>query len=125
MFLVGDLKKSCDHPFVRDKRFEFIICSYKSGDHGKFHWHSEVDEFEIVTEGRIGYYFVESGRTDWYSTGDLSYIPAGCCVKRIVNESARTIAIKIPSSAEKVHCRICDRNCSHRVEAYQKYVSKP
>ena len=125
VFLVGDLKKTSDHPFVRDDRFEFIICSYKSGDHGKLHWHLKVDEFEIVTEGRIGYFFVETGRTEWYSAGDFSYIPAGCCVKRIVNESARTIAVKIPSNAGKVDCIKCDRECTERIEAYHLDDSEP
>jgi len=118
VFLVGNLKELTEYPFIQDSRFEFIVCQDAPGDHGRFHWHAEVDEYEIVIEGRIGYYFVEKAQTIWYSSGDFSHIQAGCCVRRIVNETARTIAIKVPSSAEKRHCSDCDRECGDRQSPY-------
>jgi hypothetical protein len=44
------------------------------------------------------------------------------CVQRLVRQAARTVAIKVPSSAEssaeKVHCAQCPRECGSRVAPY-------
>lgn len=116
VFLVGDLKKPTPHPFVRDTRVELIACFYDTGDDGRFHWHPEVTEYELVLDGKVGYLDVASGDTLWYRPGDLSVIPAGLCVKRVVPRSSRTLAVKVPSHDEKVHCDACDRECSFREE---------
>ncbi len=116
LFLVGDLKRPNPHPFVRDKRIELILCFYQAGDGGEFHWHGEVTEYEVVLEGRIAYIEAANGATLWFGPGDCSVIPPGLCVKRVVQERSRTVAIKVPSSAEKVHCRSCRRQCISRIE---------
>ena len=119
VFLVGDLQKPSPHPFVRDDRLEVIVCSYQAGDDGLYHWHREVTEYELVTEGEVGYFEVGNGETHWFNMGDFIVIPAGVCVRRLVCQSAKTVAMKVPSSAEKVHCGQCRRVCAWRVEPYR------
>jgi hypothetical protein len=115
LFLVGDLKRPNPHPFVRDARLELILCYYQPGDNGLHHWHSEVTEYELVLEGEIGHFDVATGETQWFGPGDLRILPPGVCIQRRIRTAARTVAIKVPSSAEKVHCRDCPRDCASRV----------
>ena len=118
VFLVGNLTKPTKYPFIRDSRVEFIVCSYKTGDHGDFHWHEDLDEYEIVIEGTIGYHYACSDVKEWFRKGDFSFIPAGVCVKRLVNEPARTIAVKVPSNSSKTFCNQCNRICHNRLFPY-------
>jgi mannose-6-phosphate isomerase-like protein (cupin superfamily) len=118
LFLIGNLQRENPHPFVRDPRLELILCYYNSGDDGLPHWHREVTEYEIVIEGESGILEVATGRARWFGSGDLVVIPPGVCVKRLVRKTVRTLAIKIPSKAEKVHCAGCPRECSARLAPY-------
>jgi len=59
-----------------------------------------------------------AGETHWFSAGDLVAIPAGACVKRLVRRPARGLTLKVPSSAGKVHCGECPRECTWRVEPF-------
>ena len=104
VFLVGDLKKSINHDYIKDTRIEFILCRYEKGDHGEPHWHPETDEYEIITSGKIGYQDCMSGNITWYQKGDFSYIPAKKCVKRLVYTKSETIAVKVPSDDKKYIC---------------------
>jgi len=115
LFLVGDLQRENPHAFVQDSRLELILCYYNLGDDGLPHWHSEVTEYELVLEGEIGYVDTRTGETQWFGPGDLSIVPPAACVQRIVRKPARTLAIKVPSSAEKVHCAECRRECAARL----------
>lgn len=115
LFLVGDLQRRNPHPFVRDSRLELILCFYNPGDDGRPHWHPEVTEYEFVLEGEIGYLNTATGETEWFTAGDLRCLPAGICVKRMVRRATRTLAIKVPSNAEKIHCAECSRACARRV----------
>ena len=117
LFLVGDLQRPNPHAFVRDRRLEVILCFYQPGDDGLPHWHADVTEYEIVLEGEVGHVDSATGETHWFSPGDLRVLPPGVCVKRVVRRPARTVAIKVPSSAEKVHCAECPRACAARLEA--------
>ncbi|MBM4134684.1 MAG: hypothetical protein FJ245_13075 [Nitrospira sp.] len=119
VYLVGDLQRSVPHPFVRDGRAEFAVCQYEAGDDGEFHWHRQLSEYEIVTEGKIGYIEAASGRIHWFHAGDVSIIPAGVCVKRLVRQPARTVVMKVPSANDKVHCGSCPRECRSRVHPYE------
>jgi quercetin dioxygenase-like cupin family protein len=118
VFLVGDLQRPTPHPFIRDRRVELIVVSYEAGDEGRYHWHPDVTEYEIVTEGEIGYFEVATGETHWFDAGDLIAIPAGACVKRLVRRPARGVTLKVPSAAGKVHCQCCARECAWRVEPF-------
>lgn len=122
VFLVGDLQKPTPHPFIREQRVELIVCSYQPNDNGQFHWHPRVTEYEWVVEGEIGYFEVATEQTHWFTAGDLIVIPNGVCVRRLVREVARTIALKIPSLDEKIHCAQCNRTCSWRVYPYQGLI---
>ena len=55
IFLVGNLLKEVGYKFFRDKRLELILCKYKKGENGIPHWHTEIDEYEYVINGEIGY----------------------------------------------------------------------
>jgi len=118
LYLVGDLKKPNEYPFFRDQRVEMIVCYYSPGDDGAHHWHSKVTEYEIILEGMVGYLEAASGIILWFHPGDCSVVPAGVCVKRLIPERARTVAIKVPSSAEKIQCRACSRDCPSRQQPY-------
>jgi quercetin dioxygenase-like cupin family protein len=118
VFLVGDLRRPTPHPFIRDKRVELVIVGYEAGDEGRYHWHPDVTEYELVVEGEIGYFEVATGETHWFPAGDLVAIPAGACVRRLVRRRARGVTLKVPSSAGKVHCDGCDRQCRWRVEPF-------
>jgi hypothetical protein len=118
LFLVGDLRLPNPHPFVRDERLELILCFYQAGDDGLPHWHEKVTEYEVVLEGEVGNLDVATGETHWFRPGDLRILPPGTCVKRILRGPARTVAIKVPSNAEKVHCAQCPRECGSRLEPY-------
>lgn len=120
VFLVGNLQKPCPHPFIRDERLELIVCSYLPGDDGLLHWHRNITEYELVIEGEIGVFEVESGETHWFTAWDLIVIPAGKCVQRIVRRATKTVTVKVPSSADKVHCAQCSRACWRRVESYRE-----
>lgn len=120
LFLAGDLRQPNPHPFFRDPRLEIIACKYEAGDGGLFHWHACVTEYEYVLEGSISYLEAATGLLHRYEPGDLTLIPSGVCVRRIVDESCRTLALKIPSNAEKVHCGQCSRECPSRQEAFQE-----
>ncbi len=119
LFLVGDLQLPCPHPFFRDPRLEVIACQYAPGDHGRFHWHSAITEYEMVLEGSVTYVEAATGQARIYKTGDFATVPAGVCVKRLIDEPCRTLAIKVPSGNEKIHCRECDRVCARRAEGFQ------
>ena len=118
LFLAGNLKRPNPHPFLRDARLEWIMCFYEQGDHGIPHWHAEVTEYEVILEGEIGYFEVATGETQWLRTGDFSAVPAGVCVRRMVRERARTVAVKVPSNAERVVCAECPRQCASRLTPY-------
>jgi mannose-6-phosphate isomerase-like protein (cupin superfamily) len=116
VFLAGDLKKPCPNPFFRDARLEVIACKYKAGDDGRFHWHSAITEYEYVLEGSVTYVEAATGEARRFHAGDFATVPAGVCVRRLIDEACRTLAVKVPSGDEKVHCRECDRECERRVE---------
>jgi len=118
LFLAGDLRLPNPHPFFRDPRVEIIACKYDAGDGGRYHWHALVTEYEFVLEGSVSYMEAATGALHRYEAGDLTLIPAGVCVRRIVDQPCRTLALKIPSSAEKIHCRECRRKCPSRQEPY-------
>ena len=123
LFLVGNLQRENPHPFVRDQRLELILCYYQPGDDGLPHWHREVTEYEIVLEGVSEALDVATGRTHWFGVGDLIVIPPGVCVQRLIRKPTRTLAIKIPSHAEKVHCAGCSRECPARLAPYSQEES--
>jgi len=116
IYMVGSLRRPVPHPFFRDERAEVILCFYKKGDGGLFHWHPEVTEYEFVIEGRMGYHSVSDGREHWFEAGDMICIPAGICVRRLVPTRVRTLTVKVPSRDDKIHCRRCVRVCPCRVE---------
>jgi len=118
LFLVGNLQRENPHPFVRDPRLELILCYYDAGDDGVPHWHREVTEYELILEGESGTLDAATGQTHWFAAGDLIVIPPGVCVQRLIRKPTRTVTVKIPSSAEKVHCAGCPRECSARVAPY-------
>ena len=119
LFLAGDLRLPNPHPFFRDPRVEIIACKYGAGDGGRFHWHAVVTEYEYVLEGSVSYVEAATGLLQRFGPGDLTLIPAGVCVRRIVDEPCRTLALKLPSSAEKIHCRDCGRQCPSRQEPFE------
>ncbi len=120
LFLAGDLKKPTPHPFFRDNRLEIIACSYNAGDNGLFHWHPLVTEYEYILEGKLSYIEASTGAVHQLKAGDLGHVPVGVCVGRVVEEPCRTLAIKVPSLDEKIHCRQCGRVCLCRQEAFVK-----
>jgi mannose-6-phosphate isomerase-like protein (cupin superfamily) len=120
IFLVGNLLRSCPHPFFRDRRLEVIVCQYEAGDHGQFHWHPEVTEYEYILEGSLAYREAETGNITVFQAGDLATVPAEVCVERIMDQPCRTLAIKVPSHDVKVHCRDCARLCAQRVEPFKE-----
>jgi hypothetical protein len=122
VFLAGDLKRPNRNPFIRETRLEWIFCFYDAGDNGVPHWHREVTEYESVLEGEIGYFEAATGDTTWLRGGDFTTVPAGVCVKRIVRESARTVAAKVPSLSERVVCADCPRACSARIAPYMGHA---
>jgi len=118
LFLVGDLQRENPHPFVRDSRLELILCYYQPGDDGLPHWHRDVTEYEVVVEGVVGHEDVASGEIRWYGPGDLRVLPPGVCSRRMIQVPARTVAIKVPSTSEKVFCDGCPRTCAARLEPF-------
>ncbi len=118
LFLVGDLRQPNPHPFFREPRLEIIACKYEAGDGGLYHWHAVVTEYEYVLEGAVSYVEAATGAMHRFEPGDLTLIPAGVCVRRIVDRPCRTLGLKLPSSAEKVHCAQCPRDCPSRQELY-------
>jgi mannose-6-phosphate isomerase-like protein (cupin superfamily) len=120
LFLVGDLQLPCPHPFFRDARVEVIACQYAAGGHGRFHWHPAITEYEMVLEGQVSYVDAATGQARIYRAGDFATVPAGVCVKRLIDEPCRTLAIKVPSGNEKIHCRECARECEQRVESFEQ-----
>jgi mannose-6-phosphate isomerase-like protein (cupin superfamily) len=125
IFLVGNLQRPCPHPFFRDQRMELIVCQYEAGDHGRFHWHPEVTEYEFVVEGEVAYREAATGETTVFRAGDLATVPAGVCVERIMRTPSRTLAVKVPSNDMKIHCRDCRRECRLRVESYAESYAGP
>jgi quercetin dioxygenase-like cupin family protein len=118
VFLTGDLQRPNSHPFFRDTRLEWIMCFYEPGDDGLPHWHQDVTEYETVLEGEIGYFEAATGETKWFREGDFIAIPAGVCVKRMVRERARTLAVKVPSNAQRATCSCCQRECTSRISPF-------
>jgi mannose-6-phosphate isomerase-like protein (cupin superfamily) len=120
IFLAGNLLRSCPHPFFRDGRLEIVACQYETGDHGEFHWHPEVTEYEYVVEGSVTYVAAETGDIRRFRSGDLAMVQPGTCVRRLIEEPCRTLAVKVPSNNVKVHCRQCSRKCMRRVEPFRE-----
>ena len=118
MFLVGDLSAPCPHPFFRDPRLEILVCEYEPGDHGCFHWHAGITEYEFVLEGSLAYLDAATGETHTFRVGDLLMVPPENCVRRLVEKRCRTLAIKLPSGEEKIQCQHCPRECRHRVRDF-------
>lgn len=119
VFLTGDLKRPQPHPFIREPRLEVVLCFYESHDDGLPHWHSDITEYELVLEGGLGYLEIATGEEHWFGPGDFVTVPAGVCVQRKVREPCRALAIKVPSSAAKVHCQDCGRECAYRLRAQE------
>ena len=119
VFLAGNLQRPVPHPFLRRTDAEIIWCDYQAGDNGRPHWHAEVDEIEIVLRGRIGCRDIATGEVIWFEAGDLLSVSRGVCVERIIAEPTQTLAVKLPSRQDKVHCRDCDRTCAQRREEFQ------
>lgn len=119
VFLAGDLQIPVAHPFLRRTDVEVVMCVYEAGDNGLPHWHEETDEIEVILSGQVGYREISTGMVHRFGPGDLLNIPRGVCMERIVAEPARTLAIKLPSRREKVHCRQCQRTCGDRRELFQ------
>lgn len=115
VFLTGDLKKPQPHPFIHEPRLEFVLCFYESHDDGLPHWHADITEYELVLEGHIGYFELATGQHHWLGPGDFVTVPMGVCVQRKVREHCRTLAVKVPSDASKVHCQDCGRECPYRL----------
>jgi mannose-6-phosphate isomerase-like protein (cupin superfamily) len=120
VYLVGSLHRPVPHPFFSDERAEVVLCFYQRGDDGEFHWHPDVTEYEYMLEGRMGYFSVADGREEWFEPGDMIYVPAGACVRRLVPTRVRTLTVKLPSKDDKITCRRCDRVCAYRVEERRK-----
>jgi len=120
VFLVGDLRKPTSYPFIAERRLELAICAYEAGDDGLPHWHESVTEYEVVVAGRIGYLDVAADVVVGAEPGDFLSVPAGVCVRRLVPERSSTVAVKVPSSAQKTHCEACPRECRHRIDAFRK-----
>lgn len=120
IFLVGNLGRPTDTPYFRESRLEWIVCRYQAGEDGRPHWHESVTEYEMVLEGRVGYFEIATEQMHWFDPGDFFRIPPRACVKRIVPMAAGTIAVKVPSNPEKVHCCDCSRDCPHRLEKFHK-----
>jgi uncharacterized cupin superfamily protein len=116
LFLIGDLKIPQASPFFFDERCELILCSYMAGEDGLPHWHTSVDEYEIIISGQLIYIESESGRKKVFNEGDLIKIPSGLCVTRVINVPTTTIVIKLPSVDEKVLCVKCERKCFSRLD---------
>ncbi len=119
VFLVGNLQRPSDTPFFRDERVEWIVCRYDADDDGQPHWHDVVTEYEMVTDGTVGYLEIATDTIHWFRAGDFFTIPRGVCVKRLVPDRATSIVIKIPSRSDKVHCDSCERVCLHRLEPFR------
>ena len=120
IFLVGDLRRACPHPFFRDSRLEVIACQYEAGSRGEFHWHPVVTEYEYVIEGSLSYREAETGTVTLFRAGDLATVPVERCVERVVMERCRTLAIKVPSNDVRIHCRDCSRVCARRVQPFEE-----
>ena len=118
VFLVGDLQRPTSYPFIRDQRVEVVVVSYEPGDDGRYHWHPDVTEYELVVEGEIGYFEVASGTTHWFVAGDFIAIPPGVCVRRVVRTRARGVTVKVPSVSAKIHCEACSRECAWRTAPF-------
>ena len=71
IFLAGDLSRPWPHPFFRDARPEILVCDYEPGDHGCFHWHAEITEYEFVLEGSIAYLEAATGERPTFRVGDF------------------------------------------------------
>lgn len=119
LFLAGDLQRPVPHPFFRRTDVELVWCEYQPGDDGVPHWHEHVDEIEIVLAGRVGYRDIATNELMWFEEGDVLNVPRGLCVERVVRAASRTLAVKLPSRAEKVECRACARECAQRRELFQ------
>jgi hypothetical protein len=120
IFLAGNLKLPCSHPFFREERVEVILCKYTAGQDGRFHWHPAATEYEVVLEGTLDYLEAATGKLWQFKAADLVRVPVNTCVKRVVTQPCRTLAIKVPSDDGKVHCPECRRECAARVEAFKE-----
>jgi len=118
IFLTGDLSRPCPHPFFRDARLEILVCEYEPGDHGCFHWHAGITEYEFVLEGSIAYQEAATGERHTFGVGDLLMVPPETCVRRLVEVPCRTLAVKLPSGEGRVQCQQCPRECLHRVRDF-------
>src|SRR5579863_1436385 len=118
IFLAGDLAQPCPHPFFRDERLEILVCEYEAGENGCFHWHSGITEYEFVMEGSLAYQDAATGRVGRFRAGDLVMVFAGVCVRRLMDEPCRTLAIKVPSDHGKIQCRQCPRDCCQRQQEF-------
>ena len=118
IFLAGDLSRPCPHPFFRDARLEILVCDYEPGDHGCFHWRAGITEYEFVLEGSIAYLEAATGERPTFRVGDLLMVPRETCVRRLVEEPCRTLAIELPSGGGRIQCQRCPRECQHRVRDF-------
>jgi len=118
VFLTGNLSRPCPHPFFRDPRLEILVREYNMGDHGYFHWHAGIMEYDFVLDGSIRYHEAATSVRHTFRAGDLLTVPPETCVRRLVEEPCRTLAIKLPSSEGRVQCHQCCRECRHRVREF-------
>lgn len=121
IFLTGGLADPSPHPYFEDGRLELIYCKYCPGDNGKFHWHDAITEYQIVISGAYGVREAASGKTTWFGPGDVSAIPPGVCIERLIDADTITIAVKVPSvPGDKIHCAECARACHSRQESFRE-----
>jgi len=121
VFLTGNLQAPSPHPHFCDDRLELIYCKYRPGDNGVFHWHDAITEYQIVISGAFGVREAASGCVTWFGPGDVSLIPAGVCIERLIKTETTTVAVKVPSvPGDKIHCSDCVRSCQSRQKPYKE-----
>lgn len=101
LYLVGDLARPQDFPFLRDERLEIGISNYPDFQSEPTHVHDVATEFQYVICGWTEYMDVETGAVYEFKKGDVYIIHPGTAYAQRVKAGTRILFVKVPSINDK------------------------
>ncbi len=120
-YLVGNLKRPQQLPFVRDDAVEIGITYYDKNTEEPAHWHPFQREYQYVLMGSTVYRDSITGHEYRYQAGDFYAILPEICYSQESTAETTILFIKHPAVDDKMVCRNCLReNCPSRLEAFRR-----
>ena len=101
VYLMGNLSRPQEFPFVRDERLEIGISDYAVSQSEPAHVHDVATEFQYMISGWTEYMDVDTGEVHEFKAGDVYFIHPGTKYLQRVRSGTRILFVKVPSINDK------------------------